>query len=295
MSYWLIKISRTGSGQVTNHQKTEKTTMKKTIEFNIDSGVSVPRMSPWASPAGTSEFQDLLLKPEFVSMRYKFPLGETRIRIVPALRDSMYGWMLGVHALNYPGGRHSHPRTLAKKSSSVFDAAYRWHKENQPDSLYSRKNKGGYKLLSDPVSVFWMLVEEDAKPLPRLFVASGYDGSRGGVAGLGHQIWQLCQTAVQKGDPAGNPLNPESGTHLIITKQKQAGARYPGYSVRLGDDPAPLDQLTAQMDPADLALIQRLEDVVYIPTEEEEWQLLQKAVDPETVRNIRASVASPRA
>jgi len=261
----------------------------KTIEFNKPNADPTTSESPWALPV-KSTYEDLLLKPEFAALRYKFPIGTTWFRIVPALKASEKPWMLGVHALNYSGGRHAHPRTINPGAKGVFDHAYIWCKEHKKEALYSKSNKEGYKLLADPVCLFWMLVEENGKTIARLLIASGYDGSRGGVPGLGHQIWQLSEETDEDGNPTVNPADPDTGAQICIEKKQSPGARYPSYSLRLGRVPAPMADMLAKMDPEEVAALAPLEQVVHLPTEEEEWQLLEKVIDPETIREIRSSV-----
>ena len=262
-----------------------------TIEFNESTADPITCASPWAGSA-KSTYQDLLLKPEYASLRFKFPLGTTWFRIVPALKNSDKGWMLGVHALNYSGGRHAHPRTLVPGDKSVFDQAYGWCKEHKPESLYSKANKGtnAYRLLTDPVCLFWMITEIEGKPVARLLLASGYDGSRGGTPGLGHQIWELTQEKDEDGNLIGNPADPESGTQISIEKTQVPGARYPTYRLSRGRIPAPVTEMLGKMDPEELAALTPLEEIVHRPSEEEEWQLLENVIDPETIREIQSAI-----
>lgn len=263
--------------------------MKKTIEFKKSTNNPIDYTSPWETSAKSS-YQDLLLKPEFAGFRYKFPLGVTWFRIVPALEGSDIGWMLGAHALNYPGGRHAHPRTIEPGSKSVFDHAYSWFSQNKKEALYSKSNKGGYKLLTDPVCLFWMLVEENGKTVARLLIASGYDGSRGGVPGLGHQIWSLTQEVDEDGNLVANPGDADAGTQICVDKKQSPGSRYPTYSLRIGRVTAPIGDMLGKMDPDQMSAIVPLEQVVHLPNEDEEWGLLEKVIDPETVHEIRSSV-----
>lgn len=260
-----------------------------TIEFNTPSTVPVASVSPWTAPAKSS-YQDLILKPEFASRRYKFPTGTTWFRVVPALRDSGKGWMLGVHALQYPGGRHVHPRTITPGAKCVFDHAYGWLNEKRKNDLFSKQNKEGFRLLADPVCLFWMLVEEDGKTVARLLLASGYDGSRGGVPGLGHQIWKLTRELDEDGNPLGNPADPKTGAQICVEKRQNPGARYPSYTLRMGRVPAPIDDMIAKMEPQEVAALTPLEQVVHLPGEEEEWKLLEQVIDAKTVEMIRDSV-----
>lgn len=260
-----------------------------TIEFNDGSADPIAGASPWASPA-KGLFKDLILKPEFAFRRFKFPVGQTWFRIVPAMKQSEKGWLLGVHALQYKNGRHAHPKTLSAGEKSVFDHAYSWAKKHKDEALFSKSNKDGYRLLTDPVFLCWMLVEENGKTVARLLLASGYDGSRGGVPGIGHQIWQLSQELDEDGHRIGNPGDPELGTQIRVEKKQTPGARYPSYTLKRGRIPVPVDEMIAKMDPDEMMALTPLEKVIHLPSEEDEWQLLENVIDPDTVREIRNSI-----
>jgi hypothetical protein len=260
-----------------------------TIEFNQTSADLPTCASPWAS-SGKGTYQDKILKPEFVAHRYKFPVGTTWFRVVPALKNSNKDWMLGIHALDYSGGRHAHPKTLIPGTKSVFDHAYGWCKENRRESLYSKANKEGFRLLADPICLFWMLTEIDGKPVARLVLESGYDGSRGGTPGLGHQIWRLSQERDEEGNRIGNPADPEIGTQICVEKKQVPGTRYSSYSLKMGRVPVPISEMLGKMDTDKTAVLTSLEEVIHIPSEEEEWKLLENVIDPETIREIRQSI-----
>lgn len=260
-----------------------------TIKFNDTSASSTASASPWAAPA-KSAYQDKILKPGFAAKRYKFPLGTTWLRIVPALPESGRGWMLGIHALNYAGGRHAHPKTVVPKARSVFDHAYGWCKENCKESLYAKANKEGFRLLADPLCLFWMLIEEGGKTTAHLLMESGYDGSRGGTPGLGYQIWKLTRELAEGGDPLANPADPSLGAQICVEKKQAPGARYPSYSLRLGRIPAPIDDMIAKMEPEEVATLTPLEQVIHLPAAEEEWELLENVIDAHTVARIRTAV-----
>lgn len=262
--------------------------MKTKIQFNVAPTTSLSA-SPWAAPAKTT-YQDLILKPEFASRRLKFETGTTWFRIVPALPGSTVGWLQGIHALQYTKGRHIHPKTITPGAKSVFDHAYAWLKANQPESLYSKANKEGYRLLSDPLSLCWVLAEEEGKHVARLILVSGYDGSRGGNAGLGHQIWQLAQETDEDGKLLGDPAHPLTGVQLCVEKRQTPGARYASYTLKRGRVVAPIQDMLAKMDPEEVAALTPLEEVVHLPTEDEEWDLLLNVLDSETIEKIRESV-----
>lgn len=267
----------------------------KTIEFNETNTELTASQSPWATPAKSS-YKDLILKPEFAARRFKFPIGKTWFRIVPALPGSVMGWMLGIHALNYTGGRHVHPKSLkpgalgTPGAKSVFDSAYGWCKDHAKESLYSKSNKEGYRLLADPICLFWMLTEVDGKPVARLLLESGYDGSRGGNPGLGHQIWKLSQEKDEEGNRIGNPADPMIGTQICVEKMQVPGSRYSNYTAKMGRVPVIINEMLAKMDPEEVAALTPLEEVIHVPSEEEEWKLLENVIDAKTVGEIRQSM-----
>ena len=245
-------------------------------------------IAPWDNPAASS-FHDLVLKPEFSPRKYKFPLGSTWFRILPPLPASKKGWMLGINVLKYAGGQHAHPRSVKAGGKSVFDLAYAWLRDNRPAELFSKSNKTGVRLLPSPVSVFWILVEEVGKTVARLVVASGYDGSRGGTPGYGCQILRATQELDEDGRLIAKAAHPTEGVQLCMEKSQPPGSRYPSYSLRVGRTPAPIDQFLARMDPEECAALTPLENVVYLPSADEEWSILEKVIDPETVAEIRGA------
>ena len=48
--------------------------------------------------------------------------------------------------------------------------------------------------------------------------------------------------------------------------------------------------MLAKMDPEEVAALVPLEQVIHLPSEEEEWKLLEKAIDADTVGKIRNSI-----
>ena len=274
-----------------NHQtKTKKKTNMRTanIEFNPPTTVPLASVSPWLPPA--KRYQDLILRPEFASRKHTFPAAATWFRVVPALPGSQRDWMIGINALQHPGGRHCHCNSIIQGGKSVFDIAFGWLKENRKDALYSKANKEGCRLLSDPYYLCWILVEEEGKLVARLLLANGYDGSRGGAAGLGHQILQLTKEVDEDGNPLGDPADPSTGAQICVEKRQVAGSRYPSYRLRMGRVAAPYEEMVARMAPEEVAALTPLEQVIHLPSEEEEWQLLQNVIDLETIKMIRNAI-----
>lgn len=261
----------------------------KTIEFASPKDLVAAPGSPWDRPRSPS-FADFVLKPEYRNRIHRFPVGITTVRVLPPLAGSTRDWLLGCQVLKYSGGQHLHGRTLAPDHRSVFDVAYRWCLKHRPESLYSKQNPQGYRLLADPVSVFGMLVETpDARMVvARWAVAGAYDGGRGGVAGLGHLVWKVFQEKDENGRFIADPSDPETCPHLVVERVQPKGARYPSYSLRLGRSPSPIGDWLARMEPAELEVLRPLEEVVHIPTPDEEWQLLENVMPPELVARVRS-------
>jgi len=136
-----------------------------------------------------------------------------------------------------------------------------------------------------------VLVEEQDRVVARLLVASGYDGSRGGVPGLGHQIWQLALEKDEEGDRIGNPAHPETGTQISVEKSHNPGTRYPRYTLKRGRVVVPINDLIARMEPEEIDALAPLESLIHTPTEDEEWQLLGNVLDEETCLKIREATS----
>ncbi|CAN5359031.1 hypothetical protein BH09VER1_BH09VER1_53040 [soil metagenome] len=249
-----------------------------------------PENSPWNQPRGNNNYEDLVLKPEYAERRLRFPVGQTWFRIVPKLAGSLYGWMLPLHVLQFERGRFVHPRTFKRSVRSAYDHAYAWAKENEPAALFSKANKTGVRLLTDPMCLFWVLVEQDRKYVTRLIQASGYDGSRGGAPGLGYKIWRLCQERDETGARVADVVSAAAGVLIKVEKNQPKGAKYPTYHLSLGQTPRPMDAVLEQMDPAERAVLCPLENVVRELNDEEEWQCLGKVIAPATVKQIRESL-----
>jgi hypothetical protein len=100
----------------------------------------------------------------------------------------------------------------------------------------------------------------------------------------------LTKEVDEDGYPLGDPADPLTGAQICVEKRQVAGSRYPSYRLRLGRVAAPYDEMIARMDPEEVAALAPLEQVVHLPTEEEEWRLLEHVIDTETIGKIRNSV-----
>jgi hypothetical protein len=245
--------------------------------------------SPWSEPPRAA-FHDEILKTEFEERRLQLPIGETWMRIVPAQEGSAHSWLLPVRALSYTGGRFAHPKTLRPNAKSAYDNAYSWLSKNRPELLFSKTNKSAARLLTDPIALFWVVVDLGGGPVLRLFQASGYDGSRGGVPGLGFQIWRMTR---QLEDPDGSytdAVDPEIGVQICVEKIQPSGAKYPTYRVRRGLNPAPVDPIIERLAAEERAALVPLENVVRELTDEEQWERLGRTLPRAVVAEIRTSL-----
>lgn len=247
--------------------------------------------NPWQKRRGAEPFRDLILKQEFRSRRLRFEIGQTWLRLVPALASSPYGWMLGVHALSIPGVLFTHPRTLKQNAQSLFDLAYAWLKENEPGALFSKTHRQGLRLLPDPTCLFWAFMEANGRYTAQLVQASGYDGSRGGVPGLGHQVLELTRRRDENNKLMAEPVHPQRGVLIAVTKAKAPGTKYPTYALTVGRQPAPMEAVIERMDPAELDVLCPLEEVVHQVSNDEEWEFLAKVLTPKQLNGLRESLA----
>jgi hypothetical protein len=266
--------------------------MKRTIEFekSVNSHLGV-KSSPWlAAGKPASTFEDLMLKPEYAARKFQFPTGPTWFRLVPPLRGSS-GYMLALHELGHPGGRHAKSISGVK---SVYSTAYDWLNKHHPELLFCKANPEGFRLLSSPVAAYWMLVEQDGKMVARILLANAYDGSRNGSeGGLGYRLLRLVQERDEALGLVSDPVDPDTGVQIGIEKTQAAGVKYPNYTLRLGRQPAPMNRFFERMEQDELDVLCPLEETVRVIEREHEWELLGKVVGADLLDKIRAATKRP--
>ena len=74
-----------------------------------------------------------------------------------------------------------------------------------------------------------VIVEQEGRYVARLFQGSGYDGSRDGAPGLGHQIRKLTRAVDEDGNLAAESAHPERGVLIGVEKTTSKGSKYPKY------------------------------------------------------------------
>ncbi len=265
----------------------------KTIEF-VNNNANKTNLSSIWSKKTRSEFDDRILKPQYKERKLRFQNGPNWFRIVPAMEPAIeptgYEWMMGLHVQNYPGGKFLHPKTLTKNARSAFDHAYEWCKKNHPEALFSKANPTGARLLTDKMTLCFVIVEEEGKHVARLLLASGYDASRGGAAGLGYEIASASRVFDENGRLVTEAADEVNGVRICVEKTQPAMAKYPSYSLRVGRVAAPMASIREAMSPEELQVLTPLENVVEQISMEEQWACLEKVIAPETVAEIRASI-----
>jgi hypothetical protein len=258
--------------------------MKREIVFVNNSGTS-------PDPIGRSReatFRDITLKEEFRELPIRFKAGLTWLRFLPAVRGSIYEWMmpLDVHA-DMAGTTVASPRTFDPNAPSVFDAARLWFRRNHPEALSSREtNPNGLKLWPKRMGVSWVIEEQapEGERL-RLFVRSLYDGSRGGSTGL---AFNLHSEAVSRDNEPGSPTAgalihgditaPEDGRVVKIERLPAAKNEYANYKIGIGKNPAPIGHFMALLSDKENNFIVPLETVIHIPSEEEQKEILRRYI-----------------
>lgn len=210
------------------------------------------------------------------------------MRILPAhVNSTNPSWLLPVHALNFVEGKFAHPKTITPNARSVYDHAYSWLIKHKPQMLFSKQHPSGVRLLTDPVALFWVAVDQGKGPVLRLLQASGYDGSRGGSQGLGFQIWQMaCAQPTAPGEFAPDAAHPEEGVQICVEKIHSEGAKYPSYRLLRGQLTAPIDEVLKLLPTAELAALCPIEKTVRELTATEEWKRLATILPAEIVEQI---------
>lgn len=247
-------------------------------------------LTPWSRPQRRI-YEDLILKPEFEERKLQVPIGQTWLRIVPKQEDSILSsWMMPVHALGFKEGKFAHSKSLKANSKSVYDIAYAWLHKNKPQMLFSKQHPTGVRLLTDPVALFWCVVDLGQGPVIRLFQASGYDGTRGGVPGLGFSCWRLAtRDPIAPGEYSPDAADFDQGVQICIEKSQPAEAKYPSYRLFRGQMPVPFGPILDLLSPEEKEVLCPVEQTVRELTPEEQWIKLATMIPKEIVEQIKAS------
>jgi hypothetical protein len=269
--------------------------MKTEIAFASPEEIAASRLYSVTKPQSKPAYDDLILLPEYQSRKFIFPMGKTCSRILPQLAGTA-GWMHEIEVLNHPNGQHLHPKSFkgtGKTKGSVFDISYSWLRANMPDTLYSKANPKGFRLLPTKMAICYLLVEIDGKMQAKLFVGSSYDGgTAGGNCGVAHQLFKVASEINQPG--GHDATHAEHGVQIVVEKTTPHGAKYPSYKMTRANVETPISRYLERMDESELEAIRPLHEVLRRVEQVEEWALLAKVIGEELRDKIRNSTAKPQ-
>jgi hypothetical protein len=114
------------------------------------------------------------------------------------------------------------------------------------------------------------------------------EDSRGGNPGLVHDLWQLTQEVGEDGNLHGDPSHQIDRAQVCVEKRLTPGARCASYTLKRGRVVATIQKILAKMDPVEVSALTPLEQVIHVPSEEEEWQLLENVIDAATIEKNRS-------
>ena len=272
--------------------------MRKPIEFESNNTGKQPVIAPKQQFDGPA-FKTLILRDELYKRKKKFSEGDTWLRFLPSIKGSKYDWMmrLDVYTVKTAAGGVTFvsPTTFNEKAENPFDTASRWIHKNKPE-LKSNKdtNPNGLRLYPSPQGLSWV-VDEQAPEGERLalYLASMYDGVRGGSSGAAHRIKTLAEERdTEPGSPShgelvyGDITNPESGRLVKINVTKPKGQEFQSYAMSIGQKQSPLSASLDKLTEEEHNLIAPLERVVYVPTVEEIHEILKGYIGSELYTEI---------
>lgn len=201
--------------------------MRKNIEFAADNTPS-PSYS-----GGKTKFLNHIVKEEYTHLKAKLVDGPNWFRLIPGMQieGKNYPCQAKFSVLNLPEAKVA----LPSGSWGVFGHLYRFCKQNRADLLPHLK-----PCIPKEQAAFWVLTGSPDNTSLKLILGSNYDGSRGGAPGYIHEIEKTLSETDETGKLL-DPLNPEAGRLICVTKTTpQVKDAYPSYSVKMGNNPAPL-------------------------------------------------------
>lgn len=272
--------------------------MRPAIEF-INNAGKAP--DPIAKTREALTFRELVLKEDYKDRKTKFGQGLTWLRFLPAIKPSLYDWMMPiqVHA-DINGVTFTSPKTLDSNAQSCFETARIWLQRHNKSVLASKdKNPNGFRLYDKRYGISWA-VEEAAPEGERLkiFYASLYDGSRGGTTGLGYNVRREADARDNEpGSPSvgelihGDITAPQAGRLVKVEKTPSDKSEYASYKAGIGKNPAPLDHHLSLLTDQEMQLLTPLENLIYIPSEEEQQDILRRYIGEKLFYEIFGPVA----
>ena len=249
--------------------------MKKQIEWATanNDGITVIKQEK------QNKFQNLILNPEYRSLKKKFADGITWLRFLPAIAGSKMPWMVEADVYNICGTQFVKPKN---DGDNMVMEAWRQLKQEHPEKLYNKQTKLGFKLWPKKTGIAWA-IDEDAEEGKRLclVVASAYDAAFGGVPGLANKILVSAnETDSEPGSKTngekihGEITDPQNGK-LVKIEQKNGG-EYAAYSVAIGKKSHCISNSMDKLTDDESSMIVPLENVIYEPTRDEQITALKQ-------------------
>ena len=233
-------------------------------------------------------FRDIVFKEEYRSKKAKFGQGITWVRFLPAIKPSVYDWMMPIEIhQDINGTTFANPKTLDSNADNPFETARNWLNRHNKGALQSKdKNPNGLRLYSKRMGVSWIInAEAPEGERLRILYASLYDGSRGGTTGLGFNVKNEANARDMEPGSAnvgqllhGDITDPNAGRLVKIERNLSDKSEYASYKAGIGKNAAPVDAHLAQLTEAEVDLIVPLERIIYIPTVDEQLEILRKYI-----------------
>ena len=269
--------------------------MKK-LEF-VDNSATAPKAQETPKNSDyTPSYRDITLRGDFWKLKQKFVNATTWLRAFPAIAPSQHEWLLNVPVYKDKAGvTFASPNTFDRSAVNPFQIAAQWLQKNKKEALSNKDtNPNGLRMYPAPIGVAWVIdtEAEEGKRL-RLFSASLYDGSRGGTTGLAYNIKvKADERDAEPGSPTigskihGDITDPATGKLIKIERAKSEKAEYASYSVGIGKSDAPIGALIEKLTEDEQNLLEPLERLIYIPTEDEVHGILKGYLGEELYKEI---------
>jgi len=271
--------------------------MRKPIEFDTSAGKQPVTTKPFNS-GYESSFRSLIFRDDLYKRKRKFSEGEHWLRFLPPIKGSKFPWLLKLDVYQDKGGvTFIAPTTFEDRAVDPFRIAWDWFKKNKPE-LLSKKgvNPDGFKLWPTPQGLGWCI--DDKQPEGSrlaLYLASKYDGSRGGQPGVAHRLELLANERDTEPGSAtlgelihGDISHPETGKLVKVTVSGKGADGFHSYAVAIGKNVVTLESAFDCLTEEEYNMIAPIETTIYVPPVEEIHEILKGYIGEELHNEIFA-------
>lgn len=274
--------------------------MSRDISFVNNSKTAKPILEQNSGDGESkSKYEDYTYRDGYKELQLKFNQKITWLRFLPPIKGTEYGWLMPFNVFKAVEGQ-THPTFVDPESfgkPSVWAQARAWFAKNAKDQLMKKDiNPNGFKLRSTPRGLAWAIVSDaQSGESLRLLNTSLYDGKYGGSTGLGFDIIKNAEVRdTEPGSPTlgelvhGDITKPEKGKLVCIEKSvpEVGETKYASYSARIGKTDAPLQTYLDKLTDEEYDKLAPLEQVLRIPSEEEQKQYLLAYIGETWYRKI---------